>query len=193
MFGNEEMTPEEIIEWTFKPNYPTLITTSFGEYSAVLLHMVHEISPNAPITWIDTQFNTKETLIFKEKICSTLNINLLTFKGEIWNGDIPIYLTQEYEDFVEQVKLKPFRQIIQDLNPTFWLTGIRREETNFRKQHKQIHVFNEIIKVAPLFYWESKDMKEYLKINNLPNESNYFDPTKPNMRSECGIHTKRIR
>jgi phosphoadenosine phosphosulfate reductase len=187
------MTPEELIEWSFKPNYPTIITTSFGEYSAVLLHMIYKRFPNVPVVWIDTQFNTQETLQFKDKICRLLNVNLLSYKGNQWNGTIPNYPSNEYDEFVEQVKLKPFKQSIQELNPTFWITGIRREETTFRKQHKQIHTSNGIIKVAPLFYWTSKNMEEYLEINNLPNEANYFDPTKPDIHSECGMHTKEIR
>lgn len=181
---------QELLYWTFNQDLPTIITTSFGEYSAVLLHMVYGIDPQVKTVWLDTQFNTNFTLLYKDKLCNQLDIDLITYTGEEWNDDIPIPHTIKYHHFVEQVKLTPFRQALNDLQPSFWITGIRREETEQRRQMKHINYNNGIIKIAPLLDWTSQDMENYLEEYSLPNEPRYFDPTKPDVKSECGLHTK---
>ena len=44
-------------------------------------------------------------------------------------------------------------------------------------------------KVAPLLNWSSKQMNDYLKQHALPNNFDYFDPTKVEEKRECGLHT----
>lgn len=183
--------PQDIIRWTFEQQHSTIVTTSFGEHSAVLLHMVQQINPKANIVWLDTQFNTLATQTFRQTICRQLNLHVITFIGESWSKEIPPTNTKEFEIFVEQVKLAPFQQALNNLQPTFWITGIRREETEYRQQVKHINYNNGIIKVAPLLNWTTCDMEQYLKEYNLPNEPRYFDPTKPNVKSECRLHTYR--
>ena len=62
------MTPQGILKQVFSKNKPTVVTTSFGNQSAVLLHMVAAIEPNAMILWLDTNCNTPDTLKFKDYI-----------------------------------------------------------------------------------------------------------------------------
>ena len=47
-----------------------------------------------------------------------------------------------------------------------------------------------IIKVAPLYHWSEAQMDAYLAEHNLPNETDYFDPTKALETRECGLHTQ---
>ena len=47
---------------------------------------------------------------------------------------------------------------------------------------------SEILKVCPVLNWDSDDMDNYLKVNGLPSESSYFDPTKVLEKRECGLH-----
>lgn len=187
------MTPQETITWTFNQNQPTIVTTSFGDQAAVLLHIVSQIEPNAIILWLDTQFNTPNTLTFKEYLCNRLNLNVVRYTGEPWTSEIPETDSNEYEKFVEQVKLIPFRRAFKELNPTYWITGIRREQTECRRLTQTFLPLNTgLTKVSPLLDWNDEHMNEYLQTYNLPNETNYFDPTKPDKYKECGIHTMEI-
>ena len=47
---------------------------------------------------------------------------------------------------------------------------------------------NGILKVSPFYNYSDDDLKEYLKIHQLPNETRYYDPTKQISNRECGIH-----
>jgi len=46
------------------------------------------------------------------------------------------------------------------------------------------------VKVAPLFNLTSADLDAYLAAHQLPDEHDYFDPTKALETRECGLHTK---
>ncbi|MGH8505955.1 MAG: phosphoadenosine phosphosulfate reductase family protein, partial [Stenotrophobium sp.] len=46
-----------------------------------------------------------------------------------------------------------------------------------------------LIKVAPVLHWTSKEMNDYCKKHGLPNNFDYFDPTKVEANRECGLHT----
>lgn len=184
------MNPEESIKWVLSQKEKTVVTTSFGRYSAVLLHMVSEIDSNMTILWINTQFSTNETIKYKNDISKKLNLNVLEYVGKKWNQKIPDVDSDEYEKFTDQVKLEPFRRAVTEIGFKFWITGIRREQTEYRKQASQIdHQNDGIIKVAPLLEWTASQMDDYLITYDLPSEGNYYDPTKPNSDCECGLHT----
>lgn len=185
---NKIIIQQKLIDWTFRQNLPTIVTTSFGNYSAVLLHMVNQVSPDVKIIWLDTQFNTDSTLKFKETICDMLNLNIIIYSGKPWNKPVPSTETDEFNKFVDQVKLIPFKNALDELSPTYWITGIRREETENRKNADPIMFVNNVTKISPLLDWTYKEMEQYLEKHNLPNEPHYFDPTKPTKQSECGLH-----
>lgn len=178
----------DLIQWTFDQKRPTIVTTSFGNHSAVLIHMVKEINPQANFVWIDTQFNTTETLNYKNALIRRFNITVHSYVGETWDDEIPLVNTLQHSKFVEQIKLEPFRQAVAQLTPAFWITGVRGEQTEYRKHMRQIDQDNGITKISPLLYWSTERMEEYLKTYGLPNETNYFDPTKVSGH-ECGLHT----
>jgi phosphoadenosine phosphosulfate reductase len=46
-------------------------------------------------------------------------------------------------------------------------------------------------KVAPVLNLSDEDMLGYLEKNNLPNEIDYYDPTKVYERRECGLHNRK--
>ena len=47
-----------------------------------------------------------------------------------------------------------------------------------------------LIKVAPVLGWSSKQMWDYLKRHDLPNNFDYADPTKVEDKRECGLHVE---
>jgi phosphoadenosine phosphosulfate reductase len=47
-----------------------------------------------------------------------------------------------------------------------------------------------IIKVAPVLHWTARDMHRYLVQHNLPNNFDYYDPTKVEEHRECGLHVE---
>lgn len=188
---------EQIIAWAFNESQRTLTTTTFGDKSAALLHMVTRQQPSATVLWIDTGYNTSATYRFADELIAELNLNMQIYSPQMTSvrrnvlmGGIPGIKEPLHEEFTRQVKLEPFRRATQILKPPIWITGIRREQTEFRHALDIVSSTREgYIKVAPLLNWTEDQLENYLQAHNLPNEPDYFDPTKVSETRECGLHT----
>ncbi len=195
---NQELsgkTPEQIIEWALGLNKRTIVTTTFGPFSSVILHMVTRKQADVPVVWIDSGFNTQETYATAEKIMSELNLNMHIFtprltkaRNDAFKYGVPEVNSDEHRLFTWEVKLEPFDRVVKTLQPEVWLTAIRKDETDFRKTLDIVSPGpNGIYKVAPLFHWTELDMEEYLYEHGLPQNDHYFDPTKGEQGRECGL------
>jgi phosphoadenosine phosphosulfate reductase len=80
--------------------------------------------------------------------------------------------------------------VIARFRPNFWLTALRKDETEFRRTLDVASKGpNGILKIAPFLDWTEVDMENYLYEHGLPQVSRYFDPTKGESTRECGLHT----
>ena len=78
-----EKSPREIIEWTVNQHRHTIVTTSFGPFSAVMLHLATRVQPDIPVVWVDTGYNTRETYLYAEKLIQDLKLNIRVFIPEL--------------------------------------------------------------------------------------------------------------
>ena len=190
-------SPEEIIRWAATLGKKTMMTTTFGDHSAVILHLVTGILPDTKIIWVDTGYNSSATYRFAEKLMNELNLNVDIYTPEMTSArrnvlmkGIPEVGEPLHEEFTRQVKLEPFERAIRETQPEIWITGLRREQTEHRKNMDIVTRSEEgYLKVAPILDWTEADMDQYLADHNLPNEPDYFDPTKGQEGRECGLHT----
>ncbi len=192
-----EQSPIEIVEWAIAQNQKTIVTTSFGPFSAVMLHMATQVKADIPVIWVDTGYNTLETYTYAEGLIADLNLNIEVFipemtaarRSALMSG-IPAVDNQLHPEFTRQVKLEPFQRMLAKVKPDIWLTAIRKDETDFRKT---LDVLSDgpdgILKVAPFLNWSEVDMEGYLYEHDLPQVSKYKDPTKAEENRECGLHT----
>jgi len=192
-----EQSPQEIVEWALSQNKKTIVTTSFGPFSAVMLHLATQIKADVPVIWIDSGYNTLETYTYAEDLIKRLNLNIEIFipemtaarRSAVMNG-IPALDSELHPEFTRQVKLEPFQRMLAKIKPEFWLTAIRKDETAFRKTLDVVSDGpNGIMKVAPFLNWSEVDMEGYLYEHDLPQVSKYKDPTKAEDNRECGLHT----
>lgn len=199
-YSNQELgekSPHEIIEWVVSLDKYSIVTTSFGPFSAVMLHLATSVKPDIPVVWVDTGYNTRETYTYAEKLITDLNLNMHIFIPEMTAarrsalmGGIPNPDSELHTEFTRQVKLEPFHRALQTMNPDIWLTAIRKDETEFRKTLDVISEGpNGIMKVAPFLNWTEVDMEGYLYEYDLPQVNKYHDPTKVEDDRECGLHT----
>ena len=190
-------SPLEIIEWATNLEKKVIATTNFGPNEAVLLHLINKVSPKMDIIWIDSGYNTKATYIFSQKIIEKFKLNIHIFnplisakrRDALMQG-IPDIESDLHEEFTYQVKIEPFQRAIKKFKPQIWLTAIRKEQTFFRQNLNIVTMDGNLIKVAPVFYLTNQDMEDYLKKNRLPNEQDYYDPTKVLEHRECGLHKR---
>lgn len=199
---NQELrhkTPVEIVAWALGLDKQVMTTTSFAQNSAVMLHIITQADKNIPVVWIDSGYNVPDTYRVAEQLMAELEPNMKIYIPEMTAerrnailGGIPHPDDdpEVHEEFTRQVKLEPFNRALSDIGPEVWISGIRREETDFRKTLDIVSVDKRgILKVAPLFYWTGQDISTYMALHELPSCRHYFDPTKVSDNRECGLHT----
>lgn len=191
-------TAQDIIAWALSVAKNPIVTTNFRPYESVILHLVSQQKSDIPVLFVDSGYNTEATYRCAFKIIKDLNLKVLTYlpkQSSAWrnaefNG-IPSVDNPAHATFTEQVKLEPFARALQDIQPDLWINAIRKDQTEFRQSLDIVTVSKDgIIKVAPLFHWAENDLEKYVQANNLPNEHDYFDPTKVEENRECGLHTQ---
>jgi len=135
-----QQSPRKLIEWVVAQNQKMIVTTSFGPFSAVMLHPATRVKSDIPVIWVDIGYNTLETYTYAEALIRDLNLNIEVFILEMTAArryalmnSIPNMGSDLHGEFTRQVKLEPFQRMLTSLKPDFWLTAIRKDETDFRK------------------------------------------------------------
>lgn len=188
-------TPIEIVQWALKTAQKPIVTTNFRPYEAAILHLVTKADPSIKVIWCDTGYNTSSTYKHAEELIDTLglNIQLYTPKQTAAHRDVVLGIPQvddpKHQLFTEQVKLEPFKRAMSVHQPDLWFTNLRKGQTAFRNS---IGVVSQnadgVLKVSPFYHFSDEELDQYLKDHSLPNEFNYFDPTKQLDNRECGLH-----
>lgn len=174
-----------------------IISTNFRPFEAVLLHMAVQVAPNIPVLWVDHGYNTPGTYRCAEATIAKLGLNLHLYiprrtaahRDTVLGGIPTLDQPDLHDQFTEEVKLEPFRRGMADLSPAVWLTALRRVQNPNRET---MNVFGRtpdgVLKVSPVLSWTDEQMQAYLEEHDLPNETNYYDPTKVLESRECGLH-----
>ena len=107
-------------------------------------------------------------------------------------------------------KIEPMNRAITELKATAWISGLRRQQSQSRKNLSVVHQQNKVTKIYPIIDWDDATIYKYLTENNLPYhplwEKGYVSvgdwhsssPLKANMtaeetrfngiKRECGLH-----
>lgn len=188
-------SPEEIVDWAMQLSNKRIVTTSFGLHSSAILHLVTEKDKDIDVIWCDTGYNTSETYAFAQNLIQNLDLHIHIYKPLLDKTTIettfglPYLNDPKFDMFKDTVKLEPFRRALQNHQPDIWFTNIRSGQTEFRDSVDIVSYSKEgILKISPFYYWNNIELDQYLEINNLPKNDNYFDITKVLSHRECGIH-----
>lgn len=186
----------QIVSWALANAQRPILTTSFGTHSAVLIDLVVQQRPDIPVVWVDHGFNTDATYRFARELIERFDLDMHIFAprhSPAWIaatlGGVPDIHEPAHAEFTRQVKIEPFERALEKMQPDFWLTGIRAEETELRRGLGTLSRDGRgLVKVAPLLHWREAEVEAYLAAQELPSEPNYFDPTKGIEGRECGLH-----
>ncbi|XID75654.1 phosphoadenosine phosphosulfate reductase family protein [Alkanindiges sp. WGS2144] len=187
---------QQLIKWALSLEKTAICTTNFRPYEAVLLHMLTQFRPDIPVVWMDNGYNTEATYRFANELTLLLNLNLTIYlpkrsraHREALEGGVPELDDPRHAAFTEEVKLEPFARALREISPQVWFTALRATDTAERAQMQPVSINQDgLIKVAPLLYWSSKEMYDYISQHHLPDNADYFDPTKGEEKRECGLH-----
>jgi len=156
--------------------YPRVFTAcSFGKDSRVLVDLAVQVKPDMLFIGIDTGYEFPETLAFAEDLVRETGIN---FRWVRPSEEAKRRIDAEYGDsFVRndqykccEMKIPAIESIIGDFDA--WLTGLRRDETEYRKNTKLLEQ-GKIAKINPIAFWTKKDVWNYIERNKLRNHPLY--------------------
>lgn len=169
--------PHELIRWAHETYSDTLImTTSFGIYSAVMLHHATSVVPDIPVVWIDTGYLPRETYLFAEDLRKRLSLNLHVYQSHISPARMETLYGKLYEsrdpedlnsyDYIR--KVQPMGRAIKELGAEAWIAGVRKDQTDARNHLKTLDRQNDIVKIHPILHWTRSDLLAYLDAHSLP-------------------------
>lgn len=191
----KDKTPAEIIKWAISIAKRPVVTTNFRPYEVAILHAVSAVKSNIKVVWCDTGYNTPDTYRHAQKIIKSLELNVRLYIPKQTKSYRDVALgfpdvdSPKHKLFTRQVKLEPFNRAMSEHEPDLWFTNLRKGQTAFRDSIDIVSLSNSgIIKVSPFYNWSDAELDNYLAKFNLPNEFNYFDPTKVLNNRECGLH-----
>lgn len=150
--------------------YPKIFTAcSFGKDSRVLIDLILPIKPNFEFIFIDTGFEFPETLAFAEKLVKETRMRLKTVRPS--KADIKRLNKSYRNSFIKKGQYKCCAMkipAVERILPKYdaWITGLRRDETKYRKSTRLIED-GKIIKINPIAFWKCEEVWEYIKRNRL--------------------------
>jgi phosphoadenosine phosphosulfate reductase len=209
---------DQRIEWALE-HLPGkhVLTSSFGAQAAVSLHLVTQVSPDIPVVLVDTGYLFPETYRFIDELTARMKLNLKVYRaqlspawqearhGQRWNQGL-----EGLNAYNQENKVEPLRNALRELEVSTWFAGIRRNQTESRKEIPYLEWAGGRWKVHPIAEWTDRDIHRYLTKHNLPYhplwEKGYVSigdthSTKPlhevatleetrfnGLKRECGIH-----
>ena len=191
----KDKSPEEIVKWAIQYARNPVVTTNFRPFESAILHLTTQVSPMLDVVWCDTGYNTSATYRHAKELIESLNLNIHIYVPQQSAGfrnvvlGIPEVDTLEHKLFSDQVKLEPFQRAMKIHSPDVWFTNLRKGQTAFRDGINIVSQGKDgILKVSPFYNYSDEELDLYLEKHQLPNEKNYYDPTKVLENRECGIH-----
>lgn len=188
-------SPKEVLEWVKVNARNPVLTVNFRPKSAVLIHAAVKVIPEITVLWVDSGYNTSYTYLhaleltqqFQLKIKCYAPLNTAAFRN-VYLG-IPDSESSDFKRFSEEVKLEPFRRGMDELQPDVWLAHLLQGQTAEREKMDVFSLDRDgRLKVSPFYYFTEEQIDNYLAMYELPSEDRYYDPAKPALNKECGIH-----
>jgi phosphoadenosine phosphosulfate reductase len=193
------------------------VTSSFQTECVALVHLLIAQRPDIPVLFLDTGYHFAETYIYRDQITEKLKLNLVNLLPERTVAEQESQFGLLYQTDPGRCcgfrKVEPLFEAVAEYD--VWFTGLRRDQAPTRANLKHSDEFQlpngkKLLKVSPLADWTTKDVWDYLKLNELPVLPLYdrgytsigcepctalpFDPENPRsgrwagQKLECGIH-----
>jgi phosphoadenosine phosphosulfate reductase len=147
---------------------PACITCSFQAEDMIVLHLLRQRLPQAPVLFLDTGYHFAETYSYRDRMASEWKLNLVNV--------LPKMTVPEQEsafgilnrtDPGRCCHLRKVEPLMEALEPyELWFTGLRREQSPTRKNLKlveehQLPTGKTLLKVSPLAAWDWKQVWQY--------------------------------
>jgi len=168
------LDPIKRVKWAFEQfGQKFCITSSFGSQSAILLHVISQVSCEIPVLFINTGYHLSETIAYRDYLQKLFNLNVIDIKPEL--SRMEFEKLHDYPNETNQTfcchhnKVLPLQNALKKYD--CWGTGIRRGQTTNRKETKYLVVENNELgryKLAPIADFTDEDCRLYFCHHNLP-------------------------
>lgn len=172
---NETKGALEVLEWAYSHYGDELVyACSFGIEGIVMIDLISKVHEQARVVFLDTDLHFKETYELIEKVkkrypqlrieikkpALTLEKQALQYGDKLWE--------REPNKCCEIRKVIPLNDVLSGV--AAWLSGLRREQSETRKNTQFINKDNKFksIKICPLIHWTWKDVWRYAHKQGLP-------------------------
>ncbi len=175
-----EKTAEELIGWAFDNfGVRAAIGTSFQLTGSVIFELAKRRHENFRVFTVDTGRLHPETLDMIKRVEERYGIKIERFTPDADKVADMVKRFGEYLFFTDKAKqeycckvrkVEPNLRALASLD--LWITGIRRDQSGFRKDAKKAEIVKEgsreILKLAPLVDWDQDRIKAFIADNELP-------------------------
>ncbi len=147
------------------------VLSSFGAESAVLLHMVSEVSKETPVIFLDTQKLFPQTIAYRDRLVKDFGFRDLRIvkpdENDLATADSDGDLHQYDTDSCCHVrKTLPMNRALADFDVV--ISGRKRFHGAARSDLQFVSVQDEKLKIEPLAGHTSLDLESYMQIHHLP-------------------------
>jgi phosphoadenosine phosphosulfate reductase len=157
---------EEVIRWATDTFGDRICLTS-SMTDAVIIHLAAAVKPGIDVIFLDTGYHFAETIGTRDAVDVVYPVNLVNVKpsrtvaeqdAELGprlygrNPDLCCYLR----------KVEPLERTLKNYDA--WISGVRRDETNSRRNMQVVHwdERREMVKVNPIIGWSAKQVDDYI-------------------------------
>jgi phosphoadenosine phosphosulfate reductase len=166
-----DASAEEIIRWATDTFGDRICITS-SMTDAVIIHLASAVKPGIDVVFLDTGYHFAETIGTRDAVDVVYPVRMLSITpsrtvaeqdAELGprlygrNPDLCCYLR----------KVEPLERTLTNYDA--WITGVRRDETNSRRDMRVVEWDDrrEMVKVNPIIGWTSKQVDEFIADNNV--------------------------
>ncbi len=149
----------------------TVVVSSFGAESAILLHLVARIDPNTPIIFLNTGKLFGETLRYRDRLqeqlglCDVRSIGPDPAMRQQRDPD-GILWSKDADACCDLRKVDPLSRALSAFSAQ--ITGRKRFQTGTRANMERVEFFEGRFRFNPLADWSQQMLNEYMEANQLP-------------------------
>ena len=152
-----------------------VLSSSFGAQSAALLHLVTQQKSDIPVVLIDTGYLFPETYRFVDELTERFALNLKVYRPQIGIAWMEARLGRLWEkglDGIERYnhlrKVEPMRRALKELDARTWIAGLRRAQSESRRNIRVLELREGRWKIHPLADWNDRHVWDYAQAHGLP-------------------------
>ena len=149
---------------------------SFGAESAVILHLISNISKDFPVIFLNTGKLFDETLNYRNDLIKLFDlkniIEIYPEKFDLTKHDANEVLWKaDHNKCCEIRKVNPLKKALKPY--TTWISGRKGYHSNERREKKVLEIVNSKFVLSPLINWSQNKITEYFESFNIPKHPLY--------------------